>query len=171
MLWYLQLLLCMMTCWQTPSVTLLCYQSSPHNLRRAPLPLSFPAQSQTMHNTTPAHPNCAHPCSTQLTLTQPSTHPTRSLLPSHRVVYGLARLQLHLPALLPAVEAATAGQLSRATPQVLSGLAVGLSHWGYRPQQAWIQQLCMHAFGDMNSFSAQVGGGAWGGGLVCALPR
>lgn len=72
------------------------------------------------------------------------------------MVYGLARLQLHLPALLPAVEAATAGQLAQATPQVLSGLAVGLAHWGHRPSEPWIRQLCMQAYADMAGLSAQV---------------
>ena len=37
----------------------------------------------------------------------------------HRVVYGLARLQLHLPALLSDVETCSRGQLRSATPQAL----------------------------------------------------
>jgi hypothetical protein len=73
-----------------------------------------------------------------------------------RVVYSLARLQLHLPQLLAAVESSTAGQLRTATPQSLAGLAVGLAHWGYRPSAEWIRELCMEAFSAMDGFAAQV---------------
>lgn len=74
----------------------------------------------------------------------------------HRVVYGLARLQLHMPQLLAATEQATACQLRSATPQALSGLAVGLAHWGYVPAESWVRELCLEAFAAMDGFTAQV---------------
>ncbi|KAF8062903.1 Scube1 [Scenedesmus sp. PABB004] len=72
-----------------------------------------------------------------------------------RAAYGLARLQLHQPALLDAVAAHTRGQLAAATPQALGGLAAGLAHWGHHPGDAWVQELCTEAFAQMSAFSAQ----------------
>eukprot|EP00878_Enallax_costatus_P024147 GHUV01025743.1.p1 GENE.GHUV01025743.1~~GHUV01025743.1.p1 ORF type:complete len:586 (+),score=99.92 GHUV01025743.1:433-2190(+) len=78
-----------------------------------------------------------------------------SMMDCARVVYGLARLRLHVPRLLAAVEQHTAGQLSNATPQALAGIAVGLSHWGYKPRDGWIQELMTQSFASMSAFGAQ----------------
>eukprot|EP00775_Hariotina_reticulata_P005237 gene5237-5472_t len=78
-----------------------------------------------------------------------------SLLDCARAVYGLARLQLHLPRLLSAVKDVSQGMLSEATPQVLSGLAFGLATWGCTPDDAWLDELCVESFVQIDSFSAQ----------------
>jgi hypothetical protein len=61
-----------------------------------------------------------------------------------------------MPALLQAAAMHSRGQLVTATPQALAGLAAGLAHWGYAPDEGWQQELCVEAFAQMSGFAAQV---------------
>jgi hypothetical protein len=61
-----------------------------------------------------------------------------------------------MPALLQAAAMHSRGQLVTATPQALAGLAAGLAHWGYAPDESWQQELCVEAFAQMSGFGAQV---------------